>query len=664
MVLGAASNGREVIIRLMPVVDDSAPKAFKELGKQVQDAYKKTEKAAADSNKAIVDAEKTAYKERMGLIKQNYKEVDKALKDRIKQEQSAANAKKKIIDDEMALEEKFARAQEKAAEKASAAKSKAADRAATDFVRANKKMEVANARVIRGLEGSIQGALGLAKNIALLGLVGEKDTQKIINGLIKIQAGFSIVSEGINLVMGLSRAWKAVEAAAAAAATKQIAAMALSNMASGGGGLAGNVASGIGGGAAVLGGKAVAAKSGLGMLGTAGILGLAATGPIAIGLSLGLVGGEVAKRDRFGKRIFGIAGGAEPGGIVETIGAAPWNPMSWAVAGSQKMAAARSEAKTNRWAARGADYQRWREIEEGKAGIEGQFAIRRAERENALYNLRASARAPKTTEEALNFAREDVNRARERMGGAKEELEAANKKGMESGAIAAEEKYRAEVEQTISVTQREREINKQLNQERIGGLRETMNEMSALAQQRRDEQKQLMEQSKSIESKLADMGEMGRQQIKADVALVKANPTKAPQESVERIRALSGGARIPWLEKAEEARRNMPEVQGLAKEIGFNAPKEDALAAGKEAFRLAKDVREKQLHEWPKLLKDAIEQDKKLSENIDKLAKVLDEHYKRTEKIDIPKLIDEMISRALERHAERQAAQKKASGGN
>ena len=106
--------------------------------------------------------------------------------------------------------------------------------------RASQKMEKAFMK-------ATGGAMQLVRGVALLGLVGEKDLQKLQNVLLKVQGGIDILKGLLDVIEGISRGYKAYAAAASAAAAAQTA-LNIAN-ASAAAGAARNVTSRLAGGA-------------------------------------------------------------------------------------------------------------------------------------------------------------------------------------------------------------------------------------------------------------------------------------------------------------------------------------------------------------------------------------------------------------------------------
>jgi hypothetical protein len=120
-----------------------------------------------------------------------------------------------------------------------------------------------------------EGALRAGRGLSMLGLVGEESTKKIVDGLLKIQAGYDILKGGfevwrksaaaLDAYRKMVQSTAAAEEALAAAQTMRAAAGVRANAAGVSGGVAGKLAGGasIGGGTLAMGAGMVAAAGGL-----------------------------------------------------------------------------------------------------------------------------------------------------------------------------------------------------------------------------------------------------------------------------------------------------------------------------------------------------------------------------------------------------------------
>lgn len=113
-----------------------------------------------------------------------------------------------------------ARAAQQALKQEEAARKNTLASARAEHDRLTGVVATGNERMISGLQASTESAARLGRGIAMLGLIGEEDTKKILDGLVKVQAAFDIFVGGTNLVRHLSTAYKgyrtAIDATAAA----------------------------------------------------------------------------------------------------------------------------------------------------------------------------------------------------------------------------------------------------------------------------------------------------------------------------------------------------------------------------------------------------------------------------------------------------------------
>lgn len=160
-------------------------------------------------------------------------------------------------------------------------------KAADEQVKAIKKVAAEQekfARVARqnqmafagALKQSAAGAMLLGRSLAMLGTLGEKDLEKVLRALVKIQMAYDSMRGAWQLIEGMTRAWKAYQAAVQGAAAAQ-AALAATQMASG---AAGTAARGAAGGVA---GSAAGRLAGVGVAGAAGGVAVAKAGGLAAG---------------------------------------------------------------------------------------------------------------------------------------------------------------------------------------------------------------------------------------------------------------------------------------------------------------------------------------------------------------------------------------------
>lgn len=147
------------------------------------------------------------------------------------------------------------------AAKDSAAAYKSAMREYEKFTKLQKKSSDALSANLLGVVGD---TAKVARGFALLGLAGEKDTEKLVRGLVKIQGFMDTIGSGVAVIMRLSKAMQAYTTTTNAAASAQAALATAQGVAgtAGVGGGAARAAGGAAGGAAAVGGGTVVAAVG------------------------------------------------------------------------------------------------------------------------------------------------------------------------------------------------------------------------------------------------------------------------------------------------------------------------------------------------------------------------------------------------------------------
>jgi hypothetical protein len=98
------------------------------------------------------------------------------------------------------------------------------DRASAQTESFTRKQGVAGRKILSYSMSAAEGILNLTKGVAMLGLVGEKDTKKLVDGLLKLEGGFSIAQGGFATLVSLSKAWSMLQRSATLAAEAQKAA--------------------------------------------------------------------------------------------------------------------------------------------------------------------------------------------------------------------------------------------------------------------------------------------------------------------------------------------------------------------------------------------------------------------------------------------------------
>lgn len=303
---------RDVIYTIRTVYDESAIKMVERYHGAHVKAQESIRKETEKSIRVELKSRELSAKEQAKLLRQQEKEAERVFKANAKLSEKAekaatqaadkqAKAAKKAADEQLAHSRRVLTQQlkdiettAKFNERESAKSAARARQRDAEVERYSAKMVAANNMMAEGTKAALAGTLRLGRAVALLGVAGEEDMQKVVQVLARFQAMADLVTGTIDIVRGLSKAYRAVEASilAAAAANRVLA------MSSAGAAGAGAVGAGVGGAAAAgagvgLGGKIIGGIGG----------GIAAIGavPAAIGVAgaAALTGGLYATNSSF-----------------------------------------------------------------------------------------------------------------------------------------------------------------------------------------------------------------------------------------------------------------------------------------------------------------------------------------------------------------------------
>lgn len=212
------------------------------------------------------------------------------------------------------------------------------ERMAAEARRRNEQISSSAGRIVSAISEGSEAVMRLARGFAHLGLVGEKDLQKLTDSLLWIQGSTEIftglvrsirqVSEGYDayrrIIVLTTEAQIALNTATAASAAGT-AARGGAAVAAGAAGAATPLMASLVTGVAAIGGGIAGAGAAVGLEAGASALGVFAA---AIGTAVGALAGlGVAAMTASESMKFGRGGGATPGGIVERIGTSSFNPF-------------------------------------------------------------------------------------------------------------------------------------------------------------------------------------------------------------------------------------------------------------------------------------------------------------------------------------------------
>lgn len=288
---------RDVIFTGKFVADPSARPAMKEFGKDLEEAQKKIASATSATGKSIVDTEK--------------KLADAAKKSNVEFDKLSQASVKRAEVEQRALEARLTNQKRKADAEAANIK-KVIESANQQYQKAAGQIAQANQQLMDGTARVGEGVVKLGRGFAMMGIVGEKDTKKILETLIQVQAVVDLTRGAIDLYRGMSDAVKAYQAAVAAATAAETAlAAARARTAAAGG------AQAVGGVVPLGGARAAGAglpAAGLG-IGIGGTLSTLAIGALAVGGAAALRGNVGGSNDFLIER-----GNADPGTFYGALG--------------------------------------------------------------------------------------------------------------------------------------------------------------------------------------------------------------------------------------------------------------------------------------------------------------------------------------------------------
>lgn len=277
---------REIVYRLIAEPDPKYKKVFSDFSKEAVKAQETITKAAQKEGKVRTDsAEKELAKQKRAedaANKQRQRDADRATRDAQREldKQTRDVEKAERYKHKLAMthhRERMAENRELGRKAEERAKIEVAAQRSVEAAQAN--AAAASRRAYKDMaEGSVRAGEGMMRLVRAAVLLGGEDEnmKKFVEQLRKAQGYFDLYKGVVDIVMGLSKAYRAVAAAAAAAAAAQAASAAAggASTATGVSSAASNVAAGAAGGAAAA--KAPGLLRGAMRFGKAGIIALGA----------------------------------------------------------------------------------------------------------------------------------------------------------------------------------------------------------------------------------------------------------------------------------------------------------------------------------------------------------------------------------------------------
>jgi len=500
-------------------IKDSIKRA-KDREKAIEQSYKAHTRAAEQAARAqasaardMARADERARKESARADERETKESVKRAKDREKAIEQSYKAQTRAAEQaakaQASAEDKAHKESVRSAEQAAKAQASAARTAAREQSAILSKQETAYRKVASSQQQlaeatkmTMSGLMSLGRGFAMIGLVGEKDTKKLLEGLIKIQAAFDLLRGGIDVVMGLTRAYRAYQAAVTAAAAAQ--ATLTAAQAVGGAAAAGGAGAGIGKalGAGAVGGLAAKGIGAVAGLGTAGLT--AGAGAVVGGGSAILSAGLTA-REAF---THGIGKGATPGSAVDTVGSAWWNPFA-RILQNENWTGTKGNSPTAQLAASQEALSQQASAQSNRARIDAldqsNFGVDVARQQMGIdQSNEAFARGPRDLSAYTN-RRQSAQKGMADASKAAAEMRATNPN------VSTDQIELSARKQLIDTYQDEANKVRELNREKIQGHKQILSDLTAEATARRQMVKQLEDEKKSAEERFGSL-DAGKQQ--------------------------------------------------------------------------------------------------------------------------------------------------------
>jgi hypothetical protein len=212
---------RLVSYKLIIEPHDENAKSMAKVAKELAAAVKRFEAEKVKEKKKASDAigreRERAHGQAVALLAKETKEVERALAKQSRARETAHGQASRMM-------EKAARDHEKHLTKEVTDTKRAVAKMEAARSRAQAKIEVGRAQMVEGFASGTESVARFSRGFAALGLAGEENTQKLLQGLVKIQGTFDLVVGGVNAYVRLMKAVKGYMMAAEGAAATETAA--------------------------------------------------------------------------------------------------------------------------------------------------------------------------------------------------------------------------------------------------------------------------------------------------------------------------------------------------------------------------------------------------------------------------------------------------------
>lgn len=146
--------------------------------------------------------------------------VDRVTQPTVQPSQPTVQTPRPSSTDEEKLEKKAKKEKEKF-EKAIEKQKKAFEKYAADLDRLTESQEASSERLAQGALKSARGMIDAAKGFALLGVVSEENSEKLLRSIVVIEGAFNVVRGSVETLAGFAAAWRAVRSSTEAATKAQ-----------------------------------------------------------------------------------------------------------------------------------------------------------------------------------------------------------------------------------------------------------------------------------------------------------------------------------------------------------------------------------------------------------------------------------------------------------
>ena len=130
-----------------------------------------------------------------------------------KEVKDEARLREQATDKRIREEERAQRAQERARKREEAEQQRHLDRLTAQWERAQDRILAGRMQMTEGFLGTMESIMRLSRGFAMLGLVGEENTKKLLETLVKVQAAFDVIAGGTKLWVELLKAVEGYRAA-------------------------------------------------------------------------------------------------------------------------------------------------------------------------------------------------------------------------------------------------------------------------------------------------------------------------------------------------------------------------------------------------------------------------------------------------------------------